>query len=308
VPVLAFHGVLPDADASPFNATGKFISPARLRTFLESASRIFRMVSVDEFIDSALAGRRLRNAMVLTFDDGYANAYDYAFPLLRQLGMPFAVFVTTGLIDTDGVLWNDLLEFAVQTTRKSVFRADVLPGQVAIETRADRLSAIARLKNELKTRNLDEAWTCVKSLCDELDVDTDSPELDKVRFIRREQIREMSEAGVVFGGHTVTHPILSKESQDRVRSEVTDCKRLLEGITGKQVWHFAYPNGRREDFNDMVKRELRLAGYASSFASIRGPHRPGDDLLEIRRIAVLNHWTYAEFETRCSGILTAIRR
>jgi peptidoglycan/xylan/chitin deacetylase (PgdA/CDA1 family) len=284
------------------------MSPEKMREFLERICRTFHTVSLDEFVDSVLEGRRLRNAMVLTIDDGYANTYDYAFPVLRDMGLPFAVYVTTGFMDSDRILWNDLLEFAVFTTTRSVLRSEILDSDVSLATTADKHAAIARLKGGLKSLNLEEALVQVESICEELGVDRDSSELGKVRFMSSLQIKELSDDGIVFGGHTVTHPILSRESRQRVREEVSECKRRLEDITGKPVRHFAYPNGRLEDFNEMVIDELKQAGYVSSSTSIHGLHQPGDDPFEIRRIMVSNRWTYEEFETRTSGILKALHR
>jgi hypothetical protein len=206
------------------------------------------------------------------------------------------------------VLWTDLLEFAIFTTEGTVLPTGTLGGALSIATASEKRLAISRLKDEFKSMNLEEARAGVARLCDRLDVDLDSPELDKVRFLRSDQIAEMAATGVGFGGHTVTHPILSQESPERVRCEVTESKGVLEAITGRQVTYFAYPNGRRQDFNTAVIRELKQAGYVASFTSIHGLHWPDDDLFEIKRISVDNRWTYEEFETRTSGILKALRR
>ena len=308
VPVLLLHGILPDADTSPFNSTGKFISPQRLRGFLENVSRIFTIVSFDDYIRSLLDGPGLENVMVVTFDDGYANTYDYGFPLMSEMGLPFAVFVTTGFLDTDRVLWNDLLEFAITTTDERTLPKGLLSRGLPLVTSEDRAAAIGLVKERLKRESLDQASRSTHQICTQLGVGMDSPELNKVRFMTSGQIRNLADRGVVFGGHTVTHPILSRESEERVRREVIECKRTLEQLTGSEILHFAYPNGRRQDFNEMVKQELRRAGYVSSCTSIHGLQWPGDDVFEIKRITVDNRWTYEEFETRTSGILKALRR
>ena len=101
----------------------------------------------------------------------------------------------------------------------------------------------------------------IELLCEELKVERRGPELEHVRFLTSRQIREMAEAGVEFGGHTATHAILSRETPERVRTEVKDCRQHLESMTGRPVRCFAYPNGQRGDFNEMVKREVEDAGF-----------------------------------------------
>ncbi|MFC1800179.1 hypothetical protein ACFL2Z_04640, partial [Candidatus Eisenbacteria bacterium] len=70
---------------------------------------------------------------------------------------------------------------------------------------------------------------------------------------------------------------------------------------------FTYPNGQPGDFNDMVKEEVKAAGYEAAFTGIRGLNRPGLDLFEIKRLLVDGRWSYEEFDTRVSGLLEAIR-
>lgn len=308
VPIIILHGLLPDADSSPFNSSGKFMAPEKLRSFLERIARVFRVVSAQDLADAIASGRHLNNAMVITFDDGYANTYAFGLPLLHSMGLPFTVFVTTGFLDSDRVLWNDLLEFAVFTTARAVIPRGILADDVEIGTRERRRAAIARLKDRLKRQPRDIALAHVEKLCGDLDADLQSPTLADVRFMTSDQVRRLSQAGVIIGGHSVTHCILSREKPERARAEVVDCKRVLEAVAGKTVSLFAYPNGRPEDFNDAVKADLAGAGYRAAFTTIHGLHRPGDNVFEIKRISVMNDWTYPEFETRVTGVLKALRR
>lgn len=308
VPVLMFHGVLPDAGSSPFNASGKFVSPEKMRTFLERLSRIFRVVEMKEFVESAIRGRRLSNAMVLTFDDGYENVYRHAYPVLAGMGMPFTVFVSTGFVDTGAVLAWDALNYAVRTTAAETLPAGILPRDADLRTSEARADAARLLKAALKTETADRVAAIAGRICETLGVPRDGPQWNPVRFLSSGQIREMAERGVEFGGHTISHPILSRESPERVRAEVRGCKSALEAMTGRPVAVFAYPNGGRGDFDEATKRELREAGYAASFSTIHGLHRPGDDLFEIRRVGVNDRWTYEELETRASGVLKALGR
>jgi peptidoglycan/xylan/chitin deacetylase (PgdA/CDA1 family) len=305
VPVLMFHGVLPDAAASPFNSRGKIISPKKLEAFLGRFARIFRIVAMDEFVSRMLRRERPRNVSVLTFDDGYRNVYTHAYPVLKAMGLPFTVFVSTGFTDTAAVLPTDILNYAVSKTAATALPRGVLEREIDMSTPQAKASALRLLKESLKAATADEKARLLDRICEALRVKRDGPEYDDVRFLSSAEIREMAAQGATFGGHTVTHPILSSEPADRVRAEVREGKRALESITGTTVSVFAYPNGSRADFNEAVKREVREAGYAAAFSTIHGLHRPGDDLFEIHRVGVDDRWSYEEFETRASGILKA---
>lgn len=306
VPVLALHGVLPDDEARPFNAMGKFMSPARLRRLIEKLARNYVFVSMETLVDGLGSGRSPSKGMVLSLDDGYANAFTQALPLLKKMGIPFSVFVSTGFVDTDRVLWNDLLEFAIFSTRERVLPAGLLGEEMPLETEIQRRHAAVSLKPRLKRIPLDEAADKVGLLCEKLQVDSRDPVLANVRFLTSAQIGQMAQQGVEFGGHTVSHPILSQETRERVRTEVVVCKHQLESMAGVPVRCFAYPSGLHGDFNEMVKQEVRDAGYSAAFTGIPGLNRPGDDLFEINRLPVGGRWSYAEIDTRLSGILEII--
>jgi peptidoglycan/xylan/chitin deacetylase (PgdA/CDA1 family) len=308
VPVLMLHGVLPDADARPFNLTGKFISPEKLEVFLARIARMFKVMDMKALVEGISSNRKFENQLLITFDDGYQNVHDHAFLLLHRMGLPFTVFVTTGYVDTRALLWADMVEFAIFHAKKALLPRGILPVEHSLSAPRDRFAAAMLIKELLKRQPVDEAGRLVKSLFAQVDVDPEDPRLSAVRFLSSQGIKQMAAAGVTFGGHSVTHPILSRESRERTRVEVRQCKETLEKITQGPVTCFAYPNGRRGDFNTAVKHELAQAGYALAFTTIHGLYAPGDDPLEIKRVAVNSRWSYEEFETRTSGILRRLGR
>jgi peptidoglycan/xylan/chitin deacetylase (PgdA/CDA1 family) len=298
---------LPETEARCFNATGKFMTSGKLKDLLSRLGRTYSFLTLDEYLQGMMGERPLGRAVVLTFDDGYANNHAHAYPLLMEMGIPFAIFVATGFVDTPQVMWVDLLEYAIFTTRRSVLPPGVLAAELSLSSRPEKHRAIQLLKAHLKRQTHTQATELVKTICRDLQVDDEAPELEHVRFLNSVQIREMHEHGVVFGGHTVHHMILAREAATVVGQEVRECRRQLESFTGGPVRYFAYPNGKRQDFNDLVKQELVAAGYAASWSAIGGISRPGDDLFEIRRFPVNGQWSFAEFETRISGIVEFLR-
>jgi peptidoglycan/xylan/chitin deacetylase (PgdA/CDA1 family) len=93
----------------------------------------------------------------------------------------------------------------------------------------------------------------------------------------------MRENGMSFGSHTVTHPILSKLSVDRMRKEIQESKANIEEKLGTRITTFAYPNGTRHDFNDSTKNLLKECGYACALTTTFGTNEYQQDLFELRR-------------------------
>lgn len=307
MPILFFHGVLPEDEARPFNSSGKFASPEKLTEYLGRIARTFKVVPFEDIVERGIKGGGLRNAMALTFDDGYANNYAYALPALEALGMPFTVFVTTGFTDTDHLSWNDRLEFAVHNAAGRLLNAHLMNEDFSLATPRDRRHVIARLKSLLKEKPLREIEDEVGRIFSALQADPSDARLKHVGYLSSAQIKEMAARGVDFGAHTVTHPILSREEPGRVRREVTESMAALEKLTGKKVASFAYPNGRRQDYDENVINEVKRAGMAAAVTSIYGLARPGDSPYEIKRIVFDSRWPYEVFETRVSGILGALK-
>jgi len=98
-----------------------------------------------------------------------------------------------------------------------------------------------------------------------------------------EQIREMASAGFEIGSHTLSHPYLTGLSDEQLKMELSDSKRRLEDIVGKEVAAFSYPYG---DFDLRVSRAAVEAGYLYAASTKLGVVVPGTDSFAIPRVNV----------------------
>ncbi|BDU38932.1 polysaccharide deacetylase family protein [Vibrio nigripulchritudo] len=106
----------------------------------------------------------------------------------------------------------------------------------------------------------------------------------KVELMSREQLKEMSDSGLVeVGGHTLTHPKLSQLDEAQQRHEIKANKEELEALLGKSLTSFAYPYGDHNEDTKCISKEL---GYDFSVATNSGPHALHQDPYQIRRIAI----------------------
>lgn len=102
-------------------------------------------------------------------------------------------------------------------------------------------------------------------------------------MLRWDQIREMQRRGIDFGAHTVSHPFVSRLTPEQGCYEISECKRRIEEELQLPVEHFAYPNGREEDFSPWNKDLLRAAGYRAAVSTIWGMNDQETDRMELRR-------------------------
>ena len=98
-----------------------------------------------------------------------------------------------------------------------------------------------------------------------------------------DQVRIMKTQGIDFGGHTVTHPFLSRISSSQAAWEAGECKRRIEDELQAPADFFAYPNGREEDFGSWNKSVIRSAGYRAAVTTIWGTNETSTDRMELRR-------------------------
>jgi peptidoglycan/xylan/chitin deacetylase (PgdA/CDA1 family) len=111
-----------------------------------------------------------------------------------------------------------------------------------------------------------------------------------------DQVREMLAAGMVIGGHTASHPILSRLTRAEQLADIVAGEQRLREELGIAMDTFAYPFGVREAFNDDSRECLSERGVRTAFSYYGGFRKPDDwDNLDIPRIAVEQHTTLDEF-------------
>lgn len=134
-----------------------------------------------------------------------------------------------------------------------------------------------------------------KLSCNEWAIREGEPQL---KILDREMIREMSEYGIEFGGHTQTHPDFTKIPVTEAKKEIKECKRDIEEITGKPCICFAYPFGV---YNEEILQATKNVGFQFGITTIFGPKNLDEDKMRIRRIEVRPRTTLFSFKRKASG-------
>ena len=278
--ILIYHRV---AERRPF--TLESTAPRAFERQMRYLAGHFRVLPLAEIIERVRSGAPIpARSLAITFDDGYEDNYTHAFPVLRALGLPATVFLTTGWIDTDEVPWFDRVLHAFgRSTRDSI----ALPGEPAPiplgdGTVRERL-AIRALYALMRVPDA-ERRIAQESLIAELAPEDRGPSKAMLRW---PQIREMAAAGITFGAHTVTHPILSRLPEQDARRELADSKRRIEEETRSPVTLLAYPVGRRMDYSPAVLELARELGFTAAVTTTAGLNVRADDLFLLKRIKPL---------------------
>jgi peptidoglycan/xylan/chitin deacetylase (PgdA/CDA1 family) len=244
---------------------------------LAYAARRYRMVGLDE-IEQAAEGKRAlpRRACFVTFDDGWRDNYTHAFPILRRMGIPAAVFVTTDYIGASKVFWftslmRTVLRDGGRGLRGGLGREAGWPADVAGEL--DRLAALPKpidawaldeLVEMLKRYQETQIDELVAALVERLKGGPAGKE--ESYFLTWDMCREMDRSGFRVASHTATHKILTQIPDGDAFEELKRSRETLEAQLGHKVVSFAFPNG---DYNPSHMTMAWDAGYRCFFVSTR---------------------------------------
>ena len=275
--ILVYHRVNDERDAF-FPATPTAIFAQQI----EFLRRNFNVCSLDDAIQMLQEQRLPDNSIVVTLDDGYGDNFTNAFPILTTHSVPATIFLAIEPIDTRRPLWHDRVFRAFRETQVGSLVDFGQPAQrYLFNNEADKRFAQQNILKFFWELPENERAYWVDELFDRLEVTSTLEAQDLM--LTWDQIRIMHQGGVSFGSHTMTHPILSRLSYERLTEEIFESKRVLEAQLGTLVNSFAYPVGRQQDFNETTKKLLLEAGYTCALTTIFGTNESGQDRFELRR-------------------------
>jgi peptidoglycan/xylan/chitin deacetylase (PgdA/CDA1 family) len=274
--VLMYHRVLPEPD--PLLA-----SEPDARTFaahLDLVGSTFNVIALSEAIERLRTKSLPARAACITFDDGYANNFEVALPLLAARKLPATVFVSTLFIG-GGRMWNDTVIEVVRRAHGELDLTGLGLRKYELGDIPARRAAVDIILDKLKYVEPQQRLQTVDAIAAH-----SGANLPKSLMMSEEMIRGLHARGVEIGAHTESHPILARISEDEARSEIARSKSVLEDVIGAPVTTFAYPNGRpRIDYDKRHVAIVKTCGFQGAVSTARGCARRNSDLFQIPRIA-----------------------
>jgi peptidoglycan/xylan/chitin deacetylase (PgdA/CDA1 family) len=278
--VLTYHRVGADRDVGGYPGL-LGASPAEFDAQMSFLASRYRPISMSDLLAARDGSGAIRpRSVMVTFDDGYRDFAEHAWPILRRHAIPVTLFVPTGYPGGVGTgFWWDRLYDALQIA--SADSAVETPGGlIRLSSAVARADAYRRLRSEIKSRPHDDAMALVTSIVeDQLRIRTaPSPVLDW------QELRALAAEGVTLAAHSRSHPLLTRVDADRLRCEIAGSLADLEREIGGSPPVFAYPSGA---YSPAVRQAAEAAGIRVAFTTRRGINEIGTtDWLALRRINV----------------------
>jgi hypothetical protein len=240
-----------------------------LEAHLDWLGRQYEFVSLDELGALLLSGPLSRPLAAITIDDGYRDAYETAFPLFKRKGIPAALFVVSGLVESSEVPVYDRLYYQLA---QGYVRELRFPRVVAAALQHLDLAPMAAAEIGAAANAYDALQAVLSALSQDevgrvLDiVEGEYPMAESVarslRAVDWGMLRRMADGGMTIGSHTRNHAFLTREPAAVVAEELLESKRTIEAHLRRPVRHFAYPAG---EFDAASVEAVDRAGYSFAY-------------------------------------------
>lgn len=236
-------------------------------------------VSLDEFIWHKQHDIIPKNRYVtFTFDDGYADNYRNVYPILKDYGIPFTIYVSTSFLQHKIFLWWYILELELRE------RSEFQIGNVTylLDTLEAQNTVFRMVHAELSQM---ETADCIDWFREHnIEWQQRNKDLNMRLGIKEAELKQMAEDCLcTIGSHTISHARLTKLSETALMEELYGSKKTLERIINKEISHFSYPYG---DTNSFVARQVALCGYKTAVSVVNHSIVRKQNVYQLDRVKV----------------------
>jgi peptidoglycan/xylan/chitin deacetylase (PgdA/CDA1 family) len=248
-------------------------SAAEFERHLVCLKQHFKIIGIDELCEFAAGATLPRNAVAITFDDGYLDNYEQALPILQRHDCTATFFIATSFINERRLYWWDRAAYLLKHTDRSAIEL-TYPRHFRVDLEQNRDQAIFRLLRFIKTSQALD----MERLLHELSVATGvswSRELERdfaARLLMTwDHVRALRAAGMGVQSHTRSHRILQTLSSAELHDELSGSSADLRRELGEPARAVAYPVGKPLAPASPIRKALHEAGYEIGLTNGTGP-------------------------------------
>jgi peptidoglycan/xylan/chitin deacetylase (PgdA/CDA1 family) len=283
--ILLYHRVA-TAEADPFRLC---VSPEVFQQHLQLLRASWPVVPLEDVVDGVAASvARQRPAVVITFDDGYADNLEVAQPIAAALDVPWTVFVTgEPVANGERFWWDELVSLLWQPSDEPrTVTVDVgrRTRSFPLVTEPQRVKACAVLHRALRSLDRRERSAVLAGIAAQVAPRRLAGEGRPLTTVELRRLGALP--GVTVGAHTMQHRALSSLAPAERLSELRESRRFLQDAVGRRVEYFSYPFGRARDVGSDSRHAVAEAGYRAACTTVQEAVRIDQSPYALPRLTV----------------------
>jgi len=301
--ILAYHRIC--ALTELFYDRNVSATPQEFRWQMEYVNENYNVISMSRLVDYYEKKADIPvNSIVITFDDGFKDTIENAFPILKEMKLPAAVFPAVDFVSDSYIPWEDEIAYLVNNANLDDLVVEM--GELAKTVRQnDKITRdyltfqicknLRRAPKQERSEMLKRLYRCSRF--------TESHVREKLLTAKKvmmniEDLRIWGSSGMEVGSHTCSHPSLSMLNNREAENELLSSKMKLEEMTGRKIEAFAYPYGMAGYYGKNAIRSVRAAGYKCAVNLIDGINTSNSDKFDLYRMGVARRF---DFKDLCEG-------
>lgn len=295
--VLTYHRIL--ADPSQLLDPGVWSgTPEVLDAQLDYLCRNADVIAPDDLPEVLRPQCHPGRHVMLTFDDGYRDNYEQAFPVLHSHFVRAAFFLVTGLLDESKTPWWDEVAWMVRHASRDELRSGWAE-PLSLRSEQERDHARQKLLCLYKGLAGDDTERFLDDVAEGTGAGRAPRAVAEGLMMTWEMARTMQARGMSIGGHTAHHPVLARLTPEEQRREVDECAERLRDELGQPARLFSYPVGLPDAFDAETRSAVRAAGFDWAFSLSGGVADPHDlDPYDVPRVSVAADTEPAAFRAK----------
>jgi len=290
--IVAYHRVLPeDFKELRYIQPGMYVTCSTFEKHMAYISAHYTVLNFSE----VRSFDEIRGACFVTFDDGWSDTYEYAYPILMKYNIPATIFVCTNLIGSQTRLWSDKIGAYIHQASEEELGSvlEIMRRHCCREFdkyRGDRILLLESICGAMKKMDDRAASMVISAIEASMGGESEERSSGGV-WLSWKEIEEMRSSGQCFGSHSHNHKILSQMGYDDMVREIETSQEILASKLGKKPDLMSYPNG---DYNPDIIGVLRKLGFRLGFSTKSGFVSESENEYALCRLMI--HDDIARFE------------
>lgn len=287
--IFLFHGVITKNRYAVRNYTKKHLELEEFENVISGLQTKGNPVHMNEIVSAHQEKSSLPPlSYAITFDDGFANNFHIAAPVLKRYQTPSIFYLTSGFIENNDASWTDLIEYAVDREENIQFQHEYLKTNSPVKSVVEKISFLEQVREVVKSNASIDPYQFARDIWKQNGIEAFDPDAELDQKMTGQEVAQLATDPLfTVGGHSHTHRVMSFLSPEDLQFEVYSSIQYLKDWTGQKIDHYSYPEGLTHCYSEEIITCLKEHGVKCSPTAIGGTNDKKTDLFNLKRITVV---------------------